>query len=142
MVKVRQHIHRITPAIPTSSMADIAFLLIIFFLVTTTFSADQTTVELPTSVNREEVYRESALITVPANGDIKVTDGDYSESVRSDEELDQFIQRVLANNPARPFVIKGDRAVAYQRVESVLERLRSNRTQTVYFLTEARAPRR
>jgi len=123
-------------------MADIAFLLIIFFLVTTTFSADQTTVELPTSVNREEVYRESALITVPANGDIKVTDGDYSESVRSDEELDQFIQRVLANNPARPFVIKGDRAVAYQRVESVLERLRSNRTQTVYFLTEARAPRR
>ena len=40
--------------IPTASMADIAFLLIVFFMVTTTISVDRTTVQLPTSMERGE----------------------------------------------------------------------------------------
>ena len=41
--------------IPTASMADIAFLLIVFFMVTTTITVDRTPVELPTSLERVEV---------------------------------------------------------------------------------------
>ena len=35
------------PIIPTASMADIAFLLIIFFMVTISFEVDKTQVMLP-----------------------------------------------------------------------------------------------
>lgn len=123
-------------------MADIAFLLIIFFLVTTVFSTDQTVVDLPTSVNREDVYRNSAIITITVDRVIKVTDGEHSETVESVEHLDRFIADVLRRNPDRPFIVKADRAVPYQLVEFALERLRLSRARTVYFLTEGRPPRR
>ncbi|MCS6817624.1 MAG: biopolymer transporter ExbD [Blastocatellia bacterium] len=142
MLQLRKRIHRIAPTVPTASMADIAFLLIIFFLVTTVFTTDQTVVDLPTSVNREDVYRNSALITITVDRVIKVTDGEHSETVQSIEQLDRFIADVLRRTPDRPFVVKADRAVPYQLVEFALERLRLSRARTVYFLTEGRPPRR
>ena len=39
MIKKRES--RVSPEIPTASMADIAFLLIVFFLVTTTMNQDK-----------------------------------------------------------------------------------------------------
>jgi biopolymer transport protein ExbD len=106
------------------------------------FSTDQTVVDLPTSVNREDVYRNSALITITADRVIKVTDGEHSETVQGIEQLDRFIADVLRRNPDRPFIVKADRAVPYQVVEFALERLRLSRARTVYFLTEGRPPRR
>ena len=50
---------RIRATIPTASMADIAFLLIIFFMLTTSFSPVKTSVDLPSSVQREEVERDA-----------------------------------------------------------------------------------
>ena len=50
--------------IPTASMADITFMLIIFFVLTTTFTVDKTTVGLPDSLNRKEAAQESALILI------------------------------------------------------------------------------
>jgi len=50
--------------IPTASMADITFMLIIFFVLTTTFTVDKTTVALPDSLNRNEAAQESALVLV------------------------------------------------------------------------------
>lgn len=141
MIKVRKRIHNIKPIIPTSSMADIAFLLIIFFIVTTQFSADKTQVELPESVKREEIIKESALITVSLQGEIRFTDGEFSQPVQSENELDLMIRDVLIADPVRPFVIKADQNVAYRQVELVLELLRSNRAPTVYFLTNERARR-
>jgi len=123
-------------------MADIAFLLIIFFLVTTVFSTDQTVVDLPTSVNRDDVYRNSALITITADNLIKATDGEHSETVQTIEQLDLFIADVLKRNRDRPFIVKADRHVRYEVVEFALERLRFSQAKTVYFLTEPRGPRR
>jgi biopolymer transport protein ExbD len=50
--------------IPTASMADITFMLIIFFVLTTTFTVDKTTVALPDSLNRAEAAQESALVLI------------------------------------------------------------------------------
>ena len=45
--------------IPTASMADIAFLLIIFFMVTTVHEVDRTSVNLPLAQSREEAEKGS-----------------------------------------------------------------------------------
>ncbi|MHC5024996.1 MAG: ExbD/TolR family protein, partial [Planctomycetota bacterium] len=50
--------------IPTASMADIAFLLIIFFMVTTVHEVDRTSVNLPTAVMREEAEKGAAIVVL------------------------------------------------------------------------------
>ena len=50
--------------IPTASMADIAFLLIIFFMVTTVHDVDRTSVNLPLAKTREDAEKGSALVVL------------------------------------------------------------------------------
>ena len=50
--------------IPTASMADIAFLLIVFFMVTITFEKDKTQVALPKTDLRYEIPKETAYISI------------------------------------------------------------------------------
>ena len=54
-MKLRDQVWTIKAVVPTASMADIAFLLIIFFMLTTSFSPERTSVKLPESVVRAEV---------------------------------------------------------------------------------------
>ena len=65
--------------IPTASMADIAFLLIIFFMVTTVHEVDRTSVNLPLAKSREEAEKGSAIVVLAKNkyGEIqyKFSDG-------------------------------------------------------------------
>jgi biopolymer transport protein ExbD len=65
--------------IPTASMADIAFLLIIFFMVTTVHELDRTSVNLPLAKSREEAEKGSAIVVlnVLSNGqyEYKFSDG-------------------------------------------------------------------
>ena len=51
--------------IPTASMADIAFLLIIFFMVTISFEVDKTTVTLPETNIRLEIPKQAAYFPSP-----------------------------------------------------------------------------
>ena len=50
--------------IPTASMADIAFLLIIFFMVTTAYSLDRTPMELPQTQQQEQAQKGAAIIAI------------------------------------------------------------------------------
>ena len=68
--------HEAGAIIPTASMADIAFLLIVFFMVTITFEKDKTQVALPKTELRFEVPKEAAYISVTNIGQIRVTNGE------------------------------------------------------------------
>ena len=64
--------------IPTSSMADIAFLLIIFFMVTAVFSATKgLEFTLPSNAddNRQAESEEAVFIKVAADGSVSVARG-------------------------------------------------------------------
>ena len=50
--------------IPTASMADIAFLLIIFFMVSSVFPVDKTQVDLPDTAEIEKYSEDSAVISI------------------------------------------------------------------------------
>jgi len=54
--------------IPTASMADIAFLLIIFFMVTINFEVDKTQVYLPKTEIRLEIPKKAAYISITEAG--------------------------------------------------------------------------
>lgn len=54
----------IAAVIPTASMADIAFLLIIFFMVSSVFPVDKTQVDLPNTADVKPYNEDSAVIAI------------------------------------------------------------------------------
>ena len=140
-MSLRRGIRSVAPTVPTASMADIAFLLIIFFMLTTSFSPERTTVELPQSEIRTEVPRGSAIIAITADGEIKFTDGERPSFLLGNlQEIGFLTQEIIGFIPDKEFLIKADRLVRYEMVDGVLEQLRLNGAQRIGLLTEKEAP--
>ena len=126
----------LTPAIPTASMADIAFLLIIFFMVTTAYSLDRTPMELPHTQQQEQTQKGAAIISITADDVVRFSAGE--EDARLVEGLDALameIRQVTAANRMHPFLIKADRRVKYGVIDRVLEHLRSAGAENVTLLS-------
>ncbi len=133
---------RLTATVPTASMADIAFLLIIFFMLTTSFSPVKTSVDLPESVDRAEVEQNAAIIAITAQDAIVFSDGDNPGfDVDSAESLAPHIRAVVQAIPNKQFVIRADRAVRYAAIDAVLDQLRRNGARNIGLLTEQKRPK-
>lgn len=123
--------------IPTASMADIAFLLIIFFMVTITFEVDKTQVVLPKTAIRFEIPKKAAYISVTDAGLIKVSSGEeLSAPVPGVEDVLSFAAGVVASDPHKPFVIKADSNVPYDVVDKVIDALKQAKVEVIYLLSE------
>jgi len=126
--------------IPTATMADIAFLLIIFFMLTMTFEVDKTRVSLPETVVRMEVPKKAAYISVNEAGQIKVSSGDeLSVPVAGSEDVLSFAANVVAKDPGKEFVIKADEDVPYRTVDGIIDALKRANVEVIYLLSRAEA---
>ena len=128
--------------IPTASMADIAFLLIIFFMVTTAYSLDRTAMELPTTEQQEQTAKGAAIISITEDETFRFSEG--KEDVRLVDGvggLSEAIRRVTTANRLHPFIIKADRRVKYRVIDQVLEQLRSAGAENVTLLSQGEAQR-
>ena len=126
----------LAPVIPTATMADIAFLLIIFFMVTTAFTLDRTPMELPTTTQQEQTAKGAAVISITADDTFRFSAGE--EDVRLVDGiggLAEAIRGVTAANRLHPFIIKADRRVKYRVIDQVLEQLRSAGAEDVTLLS-------
>jgi biopolymer transport protein ExbD len=133
---IRRSKRSLGAVIPTATMADIAFLLIIFFMVTTAFSLDQTPVELPQTEEQEQIAKGAAIISITRDGQIRFSAGEEdAHRVDGIAGLAAEIRAVTATNSLHPFVIKADRNVRYEVIDQVLEQLRSARAQDVTLLS-------
>ena len=112
---------RLSDEIPTSSMADIAFLLIIYFMVTTTFTATRgLDFGLPPDDNSDFETTDSVLVEVHANGELSVD----SRSMALDELLG-YLKPKLTRNPQKPVLVRSDPEASYGMMVDVLDELRS-----------------
>ncbi len=137
-MRSRHQIRSIVPLIPTASMADIAFLLVIFFMLTTSFSPERTSVLLPESQIRTEVSKNAAIVAITASGVIKFTDGERPSFEISPKELGLLAQEIIEIIPGKEFVIKADRNVKYAVIDTVLEELRLHGAKQIGLLTDRR----
>lgn len=135
-MKLREQVYKIAPTVPTASMADIAFLLVIFFMLTTSFSPERTSVQLPDSLVRVEVSEQPAIIAVTDEGEIYFTSGEEPSVLLSGtEELSTLVQQIVELIPLKEFVVKADRNVRYEAIDGVLEVLRNNGAKQIGLLT-------
>jgi biopolymer transport protein ExbD len=135
---VRRSERPLKAAIPTASMADIAFLLVIFFMVTTAYSLDRTPMELPQTIEQQQTAKGSAIIAIDQNGAFRFSAGKAdTEGVTDVDALTARIHEVVAGNRLHPFVIRADRRVKYSVIDAVLERLRAAGAENVAMLSVA-----
>jgi len=120
---------RAEAVIPTASMADIAFLLIIFFMVTTVHEVDRTSVNLPLAKSREEAEKGSAIVVLAKDKDgqiqYKFSNGEaMSHQVRGPEDIYLEASQLTYANSQLQFILKADNSVPYEKVDQLLDTLR------------------
>jgi biopolymer transport protein ExbD len=124
------------PVIPTASMADIAFLLIVFFMVTISFEKDRTQVTLPQTDLRFEIPKVAAYVSVTDFGQIRVTSGEEISVPVNVEDVVSFAADVVARDPTRPFVLKADNDVPYDQIDKILDSLKQAKVKLIYLLSD------
>jgi biopolymer transport protein ExbD len=125
--------------IPTASMADIAFLLIIFFMLTTVFDIDRTEVYLPFSVKRDEIPRGAAMIVINKKNDrlhYRFSTGrEMTTPFYSLQELYFNVSRITMVDETHPFVIKADADIRYRYIDEIIDTLRRAKAINIILLT-------
>jgi len=107
--------------IPTASMADIAFLLLIFFLVTTTIDMDKGLgLVLPPKGEEKEIpKRNISNILINARGDILLD----KEPIQM-RDIRQVVREKMAVNDKLIFSVKTHPKAKYQAYVNVLDQLK------------------
>ncbi len=105
----------------TGSMADISFLLIIYFMITSAFSATRgLDFALPEETDTPEIKQEDSIeVHVMAGGAIEVD----KKSVLLDGLLPYVLEK-LQQNPEKPVILRTDPDATYGDMISVFDRLR------------------
>ena len=112
---------KIDEEINSSSTADIAFLLIIFFMVTTVFGTTRgLEMTLPKKQKAEEVKTtEAVLIEIDEYCSISIDGMPYSV-----EDIQPYLEPKLARNPNKFVLVKSNLSARYQGMVSVIDELR------------------
>jgi len=119
--------------IPTASMADIAFLLLIFFMVSTTFVRYRgLPVVLPEAekVQKIETRRNIVHIWISADGKISVDD-----MLMGPDVLVTTMSEKMRENPRVIVSLRADERAPYGRVSEVIQALRRAGALRVNFAT-------
>ena len=130
--------------IPTASMADIAFLLIIFFMVTTVHDVDRTNVNLPLALIRESADQGSAVVVMwqdpqQTYGELsyKFSNGeDMSREVGSLRDIYLEVSNITYVDAMAQFVIKADGDMPFEKIDELLDTLREAGAQRLLLLTQ------
>jgi biopolymer transport protein ExbD len=140
MALVRGRDRKTGAQIFTASMADIVFLLIVFFVLTYKVEVDRTKMQLPDTWIRSKIPEKAAVVSIapPAEGNvIRVSTGDeMSLPVSTDEEVVTFASTLVAQDPTKEFIIKADEDVPYERVDAVLDALKQSKVRVIYLLSD------
>ena len=126
---------KIEPKIPAASMADIAFLLLIFFLATTIFKMEEgLNVHLPKAVMADRVPRESVShIWINAAGNISIDD-----KIVTMNQIEPVMAQKWRDNPSMMVGFKTDRNVPYRIMHDAMEQLKRANALSVVFNTDKR----
>ena len=122
---LRLHVRRVGPDIPMASMADIAFLLIAFFLVTTTMNQDEgLSLQLPPVAETKEVRRKN-ICNVWINARDQIAYFENEELIPIEfRALRADVERRLLENEKLILSLKAEREASYRMFVDVLDELK------------------
>lgn len=128
--------------IPTSSMSDIAFLLIVFFMATTKFDVKEgIRIVLPQAADEGAEQTQTLTLTENEMTRLQITE-DGRIAVNNDAprvfetgELDALIQQKVRINQQMIFKVITDREAAYNDMIRVVDRLKAAKIEKISLST-------
>lgn len=118
--------------IPTGSMADIIFLLLIFFMVTTIFKMEEgLPISLPRTESGNELQRER-LINIWADRFNRISINDKLFRI---DDIDRVIAPRLEENRNLVVSFKVDRFARYKLISDIIEQLKQANAVNVTFVS-------
>jgi biopolymer transport protein ExbD len=106
--------------INVTPMLDLAYVLLVIFIIMTTASVQGVRVDLPkTKVVDNLAKKQVKAVTISQSGDLFLDT--YPVTM---EQLEQRLGELKRGNPGQSIVIKGDARTQYQRIMDVLELLK------------------
>jgi len=120
-------------AVPTGSMGDIVFLLLIFFMATTIFKLEEgLKITLPRAESGVRVPRERVThVWVNGRGDITIDDA-YMDL----NTVEAILVQKMRENPQLMVGVNMDAALPYDFVDKVLRQLRKANALSVSFTND------
>ena len=118
---------RVSDEIPTASMADIAFLLLVFFLTTTVFNEEKgLPIVLPEEAEEQDVSAKNIIFfIVQPNGSVIVRRGESEqEQVVAYSQIESILRTELAANENLIAAIKTDPFAPYKHMINVLDEVK------------------
>jgi biopolymer transport protein ExbD len=114
--------NKTNPSIPVSSMADIAFLLLVFFMVTSVLDSDpDLPIALPDVPGGEQLNKKVSNIYLSADKNRTV----YYNSLRVPlPEAINNVRAKLATTPDLKVLIHADKDLSYNEVDNVFDMLK------------------
>ena len=103
--------------IDISPMMDMVFILLIFFIVTSTFTRETgTDVAKPKASSAKELAKESILIGITRQGIVHINETQVNLS-----SLQTILKQMMAESPDRPVIIVSDRDAPSGAIVDVLD---------------------
>ena len=100
-----------------TTMGDIAFLLIIFFMLTSTFAKDTgLDITLPKALSSEKLDKREVTVWVSREGRVRV-----NETWIDPEDLREVLGREFAKVEVKGVTIRGDEQVPYGTIMTVMD---------------------
>jgi biopolymer transport protein ExbD len=119
---------RVSDEIPTASMADIAFLLLVFFLTTTVFNEEKGLPIVLPEAEQEEVdvsAKNLIFFLIQPDGSVVVRRGESEqEQVVSANQIEDLLRAELAANENLIAAIKTAPTAAYRHMIDVLDEVK------------------
>lgn len=120
--------------IPSSSMADIAFLLLIFFMVSTVFRKERPIpidwAQAEATEKIDEKRKNIVHLWVDEEGQVFIND-----QLVADESIAGVVRPLYAENRNLVVAIRGDRDVPYSQINTITEQLKQSGAVRVTFAT-------
>ncbi len=120
--------------IPTASTADVAFLLIIFFMLTTVFRTEfGLKINLPSAEATERLIKRRNVAHVWLDKAERISINDNLLDISS---VISVVRDKVMDNPELIMVVRADKEVQYGKVNDVLEALKEAGALKITFATE------
>ncbi len=119
----------------SSSMADIAFLLLVFFLVTTTISMDKgINIILPAEGSNKDVNTEDIInVVLAADGSII-----FDEKLKNINEIKSLVENEIRKNKNMIFSIKTSSRSDYQDYVALLDEFKKAKAKKISIANDHR----
>lgn len=124
--------HTSKEMIPLTSMADIAFILLIFFILTSTIDMDRSIpVNLPETETLSGGSYKFFHVWINSSGDTYLRG-----EKKTEDELIEFVRYRSIDNPDVKGLIGADKGVSFSRINSIMELLRDSGVYNIVLLTK------